>query len=120
MALPDPHADELSVELDSDLIKLYRQAKVNAQGWKTEEDRLRKRIEESLGDAFAGTVDGEKVVTYRATSGYAEARIRNDFPELVQHYMRPVTKDEFDMELFAKAHPEIAEKYRIRSFRNVG
>lgn len=120
MPLPDPHADEMTVELDEYLLRRYREAAVNADGWTKEAKRYRTMIEERLGSAFAATVNGEKVITYRPTSGYASSQIQKDYPELTQHYMRPATGEEFDLDLFVKAHPEIAEQYRIRSFRNIG
>ena len=71
---------------------------------------------EAMGSNTAALVGGQSVATYRPTSRYAEARIRADYPELTQHYMHEEPRDVFDIELFAKAYPDIAEQYRVRSF----
>lgn len=120
MPLPDPHADEPTVEVDSNLWKLWNQAVTNAEGWANEAKRLRAQLEESLGDAYAATVDGVKVLTYRPTKKYADARLRKDFPDLTEHFVRVEKVEVLDTERFAAQHPDIAEKYRIRSFRRTG
>lgn len=113
----DPHADEPVVELDGGLWKRYTQASVNAAGWKTEADRLRAEIEDRLGDAYAGIVDGAKVVLNRPTARYAITRLLKDYPALAQHFMVTQRQEVFDLERFSAQHPEIAERYRVRSFR---
>lgn len=117
MPVPDPHFDEPTVELDSNLWQAYRRAIDNAEGWKKEADRIRKEIEARLGDATAGLVDGRKVVYYRPADKWAEARILKDYPDLAGHYMRTKEQPWFDMDSFALHHPDIAEKYQVRSFR---
>lgn len=120
MPLPDPHADEPTVELEGDLWKLWNQARTNAEGWSTEADRIRKRIEERIGDAYAATVDGVKVLTYRPTKKYAEARLRKDYPDLTEHFILVQKVEVLDTDKFAAQHPEIAERYRVRSLRRTG
>lgn len=119
MPLPDPHATEPTVEGDANLFERWRQAQRNAEGWQTEADRLRSKLEEIIGDAYALTIDGVKVITNRPTVRYAEARIKQDFPDLVQHFTKPTFQEKFDVGAFAAAHPDIAARYRVRSFRQV-
>src|SRR4030095_13918079 len=119
MPLPDKHADEPTVELDPDIYRLYREARRAEVGWKKIADGYRAQIEQQIGDSFAATVEGVKVITYRPESKYAEGQLQKDYPDLTQHYRHEVTKEVFDMELFAKTHPEVAEQYRIRSFRGL-
>jgi len=115
----DPHRDEPVVELDPNEWLLYQQALRNAEGWKKEADRWRAKVEKRLGDAYAGTINGVKVVTYRPTARYAETRLCQDYPNLVPHFIRSVAQDVFNVARFAEAHPDIAERYRVRSFRQV-
>jgi plasmid stabilization system protein ParE len=119
MALIDKHKDEPTAELDRDLFTQYMEAENNAAAWKSVANRLREALEKQVGDAFAGTIDGVKVVTHRPADNYAVARLQKEHPEIAQHYVRYETSAVFDIELFAKAHPEIANQYRVRSFRKV-
>lgn len=117
MPMPDKHADEPTVELDPHKWALYEEYMRNAKAWMAEAVKLKAEIMADMGDATAALVAGQRVATYRAASNYAEAQLQKDYSALTVHYTHQVTKDVFDMELFAKAHPDIAEKYRVRQFR---
>jgi len=120
MALPDKHAGEPTSELDPELWDKYMDAKRAAAGWEAIADEYRKQLEEQVGNAYAGTIDGRKVLTYRPGNTYATKRIREEYPDLTEHYMVRKITQELDMKQFAARHPEIAELYRVRSFREVG
>lgn len=113
MPIPDPHADEPTKELDPDKVKLYWEARDAERAWKKEAERLHKEITEELGDAHAGTVNGIKVMGYRPKESYADGRLQKDYPDLAEHFME--YRAQFNVWSFAKAHPEIAERYRVRA-----
>lgn len=117
--LPDPHATEPTVEIDRDKFKLWQEARAAVEAWQAEANRLRKELEEQAGGAYALTVDGQKVITNRPKEQYAEARLIKDYPDLVQHFMKPRVRTEFDMDDFRQHHPDVAEMYRVRSFVEV-
>lgn len=119
MPLPDPHADEPTVELDRDLYKLYLEAVDAVDKWTRELKRRRERLEQQIGNAYAGTVDGQKVITYRPTATYATTSLIKAYPDLTAHFFKRVFRDEFQMDDFAEAHPDIATQYQSRSFRRV-
>lgn len=119
MPLPDPHQDELTIEIDRDKHKLWLEAKANAQAWAAEAERLRKDLLESMHGMSAGTVDGIKVVAYRPKDQYAIGRLVKDYPDLTEHYMKPELTTALDIKAFAAAHPEVADKYRVREFRGL-
>jgi hypothetical protein len=116
--LPDPYADEPTAELDPDYVKLWREAEAAKKAWEKEAGRLRGILEDQLGHAHAGTINGEKVIYYRPQKNYAGQAIRRAYPELTEHFLKRVVVEEFQAEEFARAHPDLAEPYRVRSFRN--
>lgn len=117
MALPDKYENEDVVEIPADLFANLQEATAHADGWAKIRDGYKKRLQALIGKAHAGMVDGVKVITYRPSNKWAEARIIKDHPDLVEHFMREVTRDVFDIEAFRLRHPEIAEAYRVRQFR---
>ena len=119
MPVPDRHEDEPATEIDRDYYRLWREAKSNAEAWKAEAARLRQLLEQQLGDAYAATIDGVKVLIYRPSSGYATQTLRRDFPDLCERFLRQEVQVVLNIDAFARAHPEIAERYRTRSFREV-
>ena len=119
MPLPSPHADEPSVQLDPALVIAWREAEQKAADFKKEADRLKGLLMAAMGDFPAGKVGDDKVITYRPSDAWATARLVKENENLTQHFYRPVTKDVFDLESFRLRHPEVAEKYRIRTFRAV-
>ncbi len=119
MHVPDKHADEPTQEIQESAFEAWFNAKQAAEAWKAEEQRLRVALELAMGEADAATINGRKVVTNRFTDRIAVKRLQEDYPALTEHYMRPVTKTEFDVDSFLLMHREIAEKYRVRSLRLV-
>lgn len=117
---PDPYASEETVEIDATLHAKWLEAATNAKQWQQEADRLKAALVQEIGDAYAGTINGYKLITYRPEERYAVARLRKDYPELTEIYVAPVTSYEFDMERFRKAHADLADQYRVRSFRSLG
>jgi hypothetical protein len=116
MPLPDPNANEPTRELDRDKWKLYQEARAAIKAWTTEMVRLRKELEREIGDAYAGTVDGDKVVTYRYKDQWAVTTLVKDNPDLAEHFYKYKTERVFDLDEFRARHPDIAEKYRVRAF----
>jgi hypothetical protein len=116
MALPDPHANEPTVELDSDTVKLLYEAKEAVRAWTYEYNRLKRKLTEAMGDAFAGTVNGEKVVLYRPKDQYATKQLEADYPDLVEHFRHMEVREVLDVEAFGARHPDILAKYRVRAF----
>jgi hypothetical protein len=117
---PDPYANEPTQEIDRDKFKLWQEARANAKAWTEEAERLRGELEAAMGDAFAATVDGRKVLTYRPGSAYAVRAIQRDYPDLVQHFLVRKQTWELDIARFAAEHPDVVERYRVRSFRETG
>lgn len=120
MPLPDPHANESTVEIDQDTFKQWQEAVLFMKGWEAEAVRLKAKLLEQLGDAFAGTVNGEKVIAYRPKDQWASTRIQKDYPDLVQHFIKYKTEEVFDLDAFGNAHPEILDQYRVRAFTQLG
>lgn len=119
MPLPDPYADELTVEIDRDKFKLWQEAKAAVKAWQQEADRLALDLRDSMHGLSAGTVDGRKVVSYRPKDQYAVGRLIKDYPDLTKHFMKPELVETLDLAAFISAHAEVAEKYRVREFRSL-
>lgn len=120
MPLPDPHAGEPTREVNADLVARLDAAKDAVKRWSAEVVRLSTRLREEMGDAYAATVEGVKVYSYRPQDNYAVARLQKDYPDLTQHFMRHEMTVRLDIDLFARAHPEIAEQYRIKALNRLG
>lgn len=119
MSIPDPNAQEPVAELDANLYQQYKVAAGNAEAWANIAGRLKEQLQAQIGAAHAGTVDGNKVLTYRPSRKYAEAALQKQYPDMTQHFLRLQTREVFDMEAFAIRHPDIAEQFRVRSLREV-
>lgn len=115
----DPHADEPTVAINPTLHAKYLEAKENAALWKKEADRLKAQLVAELGDAYAGTINGYKLVTYRPEERFNTTQLRKDWPDLTEHFVKYVTEPVFVMSDFEAAHADIAEKYRVRSFKSL-
>jgi hypothetical protein len=114
----DPHRNESVVELNRDTVKLWREAKAAVVAWEKAATHYEMMLKVQLGDAFAGMIDDEKVITWRPQNKYATASLRRDYPDLTEHFMESKLVTDINMERFAAQHPDIADQYRVRSFRD--
>jgi len=119
MPLPDKYADEPVVELDKDKVTLWRNAQDAADQWQAHADLLKKELIQALGSSHAGVIDGRKVVTYRPTNKWAEARILADYPDLARHYLVERQQTVLDLDAFRLQHEDVVDQYRVRQFRFV-
>lgn len=121
MPVPDQHLDEPTAEVSPTLYAAWREAEENAKAWDKVARERRQALEESIGSAYAGTVEGRVMVTFRPSEKWAVAALIKAYPDLTQHFMRPSpAREELDLELFRKAHPDIADAFRVRVFRDAG
>lgn len=116
MPLPDPHEGEQTVELPSDTVEKMFEAKAQVVAWSKVYNDLKQKLIAAMGDASAGTVDGEKVVYYRPKDQYAVSRLEQDYPDLVAHYKTMKVEEVLDLAAFRAQHSDILEKYRVRAF----
>lgn len=116
----DPYADEPTAPLDPVQWALYQELLKAMAVAETRLKDLRASFEEQIGEAHAGTVDGKKVVTNRPKNGYNTTLLKKEYGDIAQHFMRDETKPVLDMATFARAYPEIAQKFQTREFRIVG
>jgi hypothetical protein len=119
VSVPDKYASESTQEIQANAYLAWIKAKTAADAWKAEELRLREVLELAMGDADAATIDGQKVITHRYTDKIATRRLMEDYPDLTEHYMIDSVVHEFNLSAFLLTHGDIAEKYRVRSFRVV-
>lgn len=121
MPVPDQHVDEAKAEVSALLYAGWREAEENAKAWDKVARERRQALEEVLGNASAGTIEGRVVVTYRPSDKWAVAALMKAYPDLTQHFMRPApVREELDLEAFRKAHPDVADQFRVRVFRDAG
>lgn len=119
MSLPEPKPGELTVELDRDLYKLLEEAEAAVKAWADELDRLKRKVQEAMGEATAAVVDGRLVRTWRPKETWREKDLIKDYPDLTQHYLSTEVRTVFDVKRFAEVHADVAAQYQTRSFNGV-
>lgn len=115
----DPHANEPTVDLDPVTHAEYLEAVAAAKSWTAEAERLKAELDKQLGDAYAGLVDGRKLITHRPEERWRTTQLIKDYPELTQHFVKIEAREVFDVLAFRANHPDIAEQYQTRSFRSL-
>jgi len=116
----DPYQNEPAVQIPPDLWDEYTTGVRAVQEWEAYLEIRRAKIEELIGTAHAGMVGNKKVVTYRPINKWSVGGIRRDYAEMAAHFEHEVTRVEFDLNAFRAQHPDIAEKYQTRQFREAG
>lgn len=105
-----------------DMVTLFDKAvrEHNEMGARIEalREQIIAKMKAAGGDrANSATVKGVEVFTFNPKGSYRTRDLQKDYPDLCQTYVRPVTKDTFDMDAFKKDHPGIADRYQTLEFR---
>jgi hypothetical protein len=111
--------NEPAVQVNADLVREWMATLAQIERLQAYADDLKASLIKQIGDANAGMIGDRKVITHRPENRYATARLMKERGDLAQHFIREVTKEEFDLEAFKARHPDVADEYRVRSFRLV-
>lgn len=95
----------------------YREMRDNRDALDKQIDKLEQELREAVGDAHEATIFGEVVVTNKPVNTFRTKEFSNDNPVLFKEFTKPVLKDEFDVEAFKAAHPNLFTQYQSRQFR---
>lgn len=79
-------------------------------------EEFKATIKQVAGDASEFKLRGVKVAML-VPGNLKKSLLAKEQPDLVKEYTRPVFREEFDQEAFAKDHPELYEKYRAQAFK---
>lgn len=115
-----PVPDEKVVALDAHVAKLKKLAECsdNIKFWQGEYAKAQEALSAIMGDATVGTIDGQKVLTYRYEDRFRGSDFKKTFPDTWRTFVRPVTKEEFDLELFKASRPDQYKEFRVRAMKN--
>jgi hypothetical protein len=95
-----------------------RALEVEAAALTRKRDRLRAQIDSVLGGEEVGTVNGEPVVVYQRTEGFAHARFVKAYPDLARTFMRSIVKQELQVDELARRQPELYQEFQVRRWSN--
>jgi hypothetical protein len=115
-----PQPEEQAVALDAHVSKLKKLAECsdNIKFWQKEYAKAQAALDEVMGDATVGTIDGSQVLTYRYEERFRGGDFKKKYPDTWRSYVRDVTKKEFDLELFKVARPDLYEEFRVRAMKS--
>lgn len=95
----------------------YREMRDNRDALDKQISKLEQELREAVGDATEATIFGETVVTNKPVNTFRAKEFAADNPVLFKEFTRPVLKDEFDVDAFKAAHPNLFTQYQSRQFR---
>jgi hypothetical protein len=82
--------------------------------WKKRQAKLEETLAALLGDSELGTVNGEKVVTFKPVDRFKGAEFAKQYPDLSQAYMHEETKRVVDVQLLRIARPDLYSEFCSR------
>lgn len=119
MSMPsEKRAKDPTKEVDRDLYFRWLRAKAEADKAKAYAEELGVQLVQSLGSAYAGTIDGIEVVSHRPRDQYRVSELRAAHPDLADQFLVDGPQV-LDMAAFARAFPEIAARYQSRALKPV-
>lgn len=116
----EPVAPEKSVALDAHVSKLQKlsEASDNITFWKRQYDKLKTELDEIMGDATVGTVDGVEILTYRYEERFRGTDFKKMYPDTYRTFVTEVVEKKFNLDLFKASRPDLYEEFRVRTMRN--
>jgi hypothetical protein len=115
-----PAPEEVTIALDAHVSKLKKltEASDNIKFWKGQYEKLKAELDEIMGDATIGTIDGQEILTYRYEERFRGADFRKMYPDTYRTFVTEVVEKKFDLNLFRASRPELYEEFRVRAMKN--
>lgn len=107
---------QVSLDSYANIVEAYRNARSEISRWQDAAEVLRRRIEQAMGDADEGIIDGKRVVSYRRDGAFRSAQFMAEQKELAETYGRPKTGTEIDTDRLRQDFPQVYQQYRTRPF----
>lgn len=82
-------------------------------------ERIRKAIQERMGEATLAKVNGVGKYTYNYKQAWRTSELLDEHRPLCVPFFSEKKVVEFDVKAFAAKHPQIARQYQTREFRTV-
>jgi hypothetical protein len=116
----NPVPDEETVALDAhvDKLKKLAQCSDNIKFWKTEYEKAQAEIEKVMGEATIGTVDGQKVITYRYEDRFRGGDFKKKYPDTWRTFVTEVVEKKFNVDLFRASRPDLYDEFRVRAMKS--
>lgn len=99
------------------LYERYLRCKALRDQWQDAMDLARSELALAMGDAEEGFISGKRVLTYAREDRFNSTEFKKQYPDLHRLYMRDVSKQQFDLDSFKIARPELFEQFQVRSLR---
>lgn len=115
-----PQPEEETVALDAHVSKLKKLAECsdNIKFWQKEYAKAQEALDEIMGDATVGTVDGQQVLTYRYEERFRGGDFKKKYPDTWRSYVTEVTEKKFNLELFKLSRPDLYEEFKVRAMKS--
>lgn len=109
------------VPLDAFVPKLaaWRECQDQIKFWEKRLERLQAEMDEAMGAATVGTVNGEAVLFHRPQERFATGDFKKAYPEMAKLYSREITKQQFDEKWLRASHPDMWSQFQVRSWRMI-
>lgn len=115
-----PQPEEQVVALDAHVAKLKKLAECsdNLKFWQAEKEKAQAALDDVMGDATIGTVDGSQVLTYRYEDRFRGGDFKKKYPDTWRSYVTEVTEKKFNVELFKLSRPDLYEEFKVRAMKS--
>lgn len=115
-----PQPEEETVALDAHVAKLQKLAECtdNIKFWQVERDKAQAALDEVMGDATVGTLDGLQVLTYRYEDRFRGGDFKKMYPDTYRSYVTEVTEKKFNLSLFKLSRPDLYEDFKVRAMKS--
>ena len=115
-----PQPEEEAVALDAHVSKLKKLAECsdNIKFWQKEYAKAQEALDEVMGDATIGTIDGRQVLTYRYEDRFRGGDFKKKYPDTWRSFVTEVTEKKFDLELFKHTRPDLYEEFKVRAMKS--
>lgn len=107
---------QASLDSHANIVEAYRNARAEISRWQDAAEVLRRRIEQAMGDADEGLINGKRVVTFKREGAFKSAQFMTEQKELAEKYGRPKSGTEIDTDRLREDFPQVYQQYRTRPF----
>lgn len=115
----EPVAEETcALDAHVTLLAALDECRKNIEFWKARKDKVQAELDDVMGTATVGTVDGRQVLTYRYEERFRGTDFKAMYPDTWRSFVHEVTRKEFDPKWLKHSRPDLYAEFRVRSMKS--
>jgi hypothetical protein len=110
--MTEPIETPIALDQHVDLLRRLNEATKARMGWAKIEADLKEQLAKLLGDAYEGTVNGERAFERKPIDQFNTTNFKKEEPDQAKFYTRTKEVEVIDIDLIKRTNPDMYHRFQ--------